>query len=155
MLQELTDDDIKRFKASERDVFKLQVIIFLPLAILIALLSGIFGFKSWGYWTTVLLTLTLLSISFTGYLVFQIISHRKDITQKQKRVETVKIVSKKIKDGKRILMTDNVSIKHIDIFHRNAFDMIKEGDILNVEETLKRRYLLRLERDGQNLLHAG
>jgi hypothetical protein len=155
MLQTLTDDDIKRFKASERDVFKLQAIIFLPLGILVSLLSGIFGFRNWGYWITVLLTLTLLIISYLLYLLFQVLAYRKDIARQQKRVETVKVVAKTTKEGKRTLFTDNASIKRIDLFYKNAFDLIQEGDVLYVEETLRRRFLLRLERDGQSLLNVG
>ena len=155
MLQALTDDDVKEFKASERNVFKLQALIFLPLAFILSLLSGIFGFRGWGYWMTVLLTLTLLIGTYLLYLLFQVAAYRKDIDCGQKRVATLKVTGKTIKDGKRIVWTDNASIKQIHLFYKNTFDLIQEGDILYVEETLKRRYLLRLERDGQNLLNVG
>ncbi len=155
MVQALTDEDIKKFKVSERNVFILQALIFLPLAFLVSLLSGIFGSRSLGYWITVLFTITLMIAAYGVYLLFQLMAFRKDIACRQKKVETLKVTGKLIKDGKRMVWTDNESIKQFQLFHNNAFDLIQVGDILYVEETLHRRYLLRLDRDGENLLVTG
>ena len=133
-------------------MFKLQSIIFLPLAIFVSLFSGVFGIKGWGYWETVLFTLTLSIVGYTMYLLFQIIAYSKDLKCKQKRVETVKVVGKTVKGGNKTLLTDNISIQRINLYDKNAFDRIQEGDVLHIEETLNRRYLLRIERNGQSLL---
>jgi hypothetical protein len=153
MHQSLTERDIEKLK-STTNVFKIMHVLFFAFAIIISLLSGLFGVKDFGYLETAGMTFLLLLFIYSIYFAIRYISYRKDLSQQQKIAATVRVV-KKSKETDKVIWTDNPAIKRIEVLNQEAFHLIEVGDELYVEQTVSSKFLLRLEKQGKNLMNGG
>ena len=75
------------------------------------------------------------------------------MSQQQKVTATIRVIKKSTKGN--IIWTDSPIIKEIALLSKKAFDKIEAGDELEVEQTVKSKFLLKLEKQGESLLNGG
>lgn len=154
MHQSLTERDIEKLKNTTK-VFKIMHVLFFAFAVIISLLSGLFGVRDFGYLETAGLTFLFLLLIYSIYFANRYTSYRKDLSQQQKIAATVRVVKKSRKETDKVIWTDNAAIKRIEVLNNEALHQIEVGDELYVEQTVNSKYLLRLEKQGRNLLDGG
>jgi len=128
-------------------------LLFFAFAIIISLLSGILGIRNFGYLETAGVTFTFLVLFYSIYFAIRYASYRQDLSQQQKFTATVYVIKKSAKGN--IIWTDSLIIKKIEPLSKRAFDQIEVGDLLKVEQTVKSKFLLKMEKQGKNLLNGG
>jgi hypothetical protein len=128
---------------------------FFSFAIIISLLLGIFGIKDFGYLETAGLTFLFLLLTYAVYFSIRYTSYRKDLSQQKKIAVNVRVVKKSHKENDRVIWTDNAAIKRIAVLNKQALNLINVGDELYVEQTVNSKFLLRLEKQGKNLINGG
>lgn len=101
MLQSFTEGDIEKFK-STTNVFKIMHALFFAFAIIISLVSGIFGMKDFGYLQIAGLIFLFLVLTYTVYFLIYYTSYRKDLSQQKKIVATIRVV-KKSKENDKVI----------------------------------------------------
>lgn len=154
MLQSLTEIDIEKLK-STKNVFKLMHLLFFAFAFIISMLSGLFGIKDFGYLETAGMTFLFLILIYIVYFLIRYSAYLKDLLQQTKIAATVRVVKKARKETDKVVWTDNASIDRIEVLNLEAFRLIEVGDELYVEQTLNSKFLLRLEKQGKNLINGG
>ena len=153
MLQKLTETDLEKLK-STKNVFKVMHLLFLSFAFLISLLSGMFGIRIFGYLPTVGFTFLFLLLIYLIYFLTLYLKYRKDVYQQQKISATIQVIRKSPNKDK-VIWTDNPVFKRIEVLNQEALSLINVGDKLYVEQTLNSKMLLRLEKQGKDLLNGG
>lgn len=151
MLQDLTKADIEKLKGMG-NAFKLMHLLFLAFAVIISFLSGILGIKSGGYLPTAGFTFLLLLLLYLIYFSIKYIAYRKDLYQQRKATATVKVIKKSSKQSEKTVWTNQAAFKRIEVLNEEAFGLIHLGDELYVEQTVNSKFLLKLQKEGKDLL---
>src|SRR5690348_9372197 len=135
MLQNLTERDLEKLK-STTNVFKLMHLLFLAFAVVISLLSGVFGIRDFGYLSTAGFTFLFLLLAYLIYFSRDYIAYRKDLHRQQKASGIVKVIEKSSKQNGRTIWTNHSAFKRIQVLDNEAFGLIQVGDELYVEQTV-------------------
>jgi uncharacterized protein YacL len=154
MHQSLTEKDIEKLK-STTNVFKIMHVLFFAFAIIISLLSAIFRLKEFSYLETAGLTFLFLILIYIVCFLIRYSAYRKDLSQQTKIAAIVQVVKKSPKENDKVIWTNNAAIKRIEVLNMETFHLIEVGDELYVEQTLYSKFLLRLEKQGKNLINGG
>ena len=128
-------------------------LLFFAFAIIISLLSGILGIKNFDFLETAGVTFTFFILFYSIYVAIKYTSYRQDLSQQQKFIATIHVIKKSAKGN--IIWTDSSIIKKIEPLSKKTFDQIEVGDELEVEQTVKSKFLLKLEKQGNSLLNGG
>jgi hypothetical protein len=153
MHHRLTERDIEKLKKSTANVFKLMHVLYSAFAAIISLFLGLFGMKDLGYFETAGITFLLLLVIYTSYFAIRYTSYRKDLSKLQKIAATIRVVKKSRKKTDMVIWADNPAIKRIELLNRKVFDLIEVGDEIYVEQTVYSKFLLRLEKQGKDLIN--
>jgi hypothetical protein len=136
--------------------FKVVGLVYCILLVPASFLFGLLGLtpKGHGYWIT---TLSFLVV-FTLVAVFSVIKafllYRKDMINKKKYKGTIRVVDKSLKKGDKTIFTDSIELKKLDLLTNNIFDKVDIGDQLTIEISKYSKTLLRLEKNGADLLNG-
>jgi hypothetical protein len=150
-IQKLTTTDLLKLQGQAK-VFSLQHFLFLIFTIVISLVSGLFGLKSFGYWICVTGTFSFMMALYLIMFIKEFIAFRKDIKQRQKVCATLTVTNKSNKKNDFVFNSDLKQLRKVNLFNRKIYEQVAIGDQLYVEFTKQSKQLLRLEKDGHNLL---
>ena len=150
-IQKLTATDFLKLKRQTK-MFWLQHFLFLICATIISLVSGLFGLKSFDYWICVGATFSFLIVLYLIMFTQEFIAFRKDIKQQQKVCTTLMVTNKSTKKNDFVFYSNLKKLRKVNLFNRKTYEQVAIGDQLYVEFTKQGKQLLRLEKDGHNLL---
>ena len=133
-------------------VFRLQHFLFFIFAIIISLVSGLFGLKSFGYWNSVGGTFFSFVVIYLIMFVKDLAAFRKDMKRQEKICRTLTVTNKSSKKGDFVFTSDLKQLRRVRLFDRKFFEQVAVGDKLYVEFAKQSKLLLKLEKEGHNLL---
>ena len=153
-VQTFTQSDLNKVRALPKG-FKLAFFIILVICIPLSFVFGLLGLlkKGYGYWPTTIGFLIFVSLIYLYFFLKDYVAYRKDLAKKLKLSGEINVISKSKKKNERIIYFDTNEIKRINVYSKSIFDKIQIEDTLKIEITKYSKCLLKLEKNGENLLN--